>query len=124
MKGKKAFLRVYGPVTAVSDTVDGLPAGVPVNRIWTEIHSVDADALAAGIWKIDATRYLVTLRPWVPDWVISRPGWNASHGPCVAIGPGAVNWAYAGIAADTLAAIAAEGPLRINGHGDLPGVQS
>ena len=114
MKGKKAFLRVYGPVTAVADTVEGLPAGVPVNRIWTEIHGIDADALAAGIWKIDATRYLVTLRPWVPDWVINRPGWKASHGPCIALEPGAVNWVYAGIAADA---------ARINGTGDLPGAE-
>ena len=119
-KGKQAFLRSYGPVMAVVNTPEELPPGIPVNRIWTEIDSVDTHALAAGIWQIDAVRYLVMLRPWVPDWVMDRPGWQAAHGPFWFLGSESCQWIYPGIAADTASIISAEGPLRINGHGDIP----
>ena len=121
MKGKKAFLRAYGPVMAVADSVAGLPAGVPVNRVWTEVYGGrDWHNLSAGVWRVDALRYIVTLRPWAADWDRTTMG-NVDAWPRVQLGAEIPVWAYPGIAADTVAAISAEGPVRINGHGDLPG---
>ena len=90
---KRAFLRAYGPVMAVADTPDNLPAGVPITRIWTEVYGgSDAHALCAGIWRADALRYVVTLRPWAPDW---------AKGPLIApihqMGPDIPVWSYPGV---------------------------
>ena len=99
-KGKQAFLRSYGPIMAVADTVAGLPAGVPVNRVWTEVYSgADNHALCGGVWRVDALRYIVTLRPWAPDWA---PDWAEKpwHAPIFEMGPEIPVWSYPGIAAD------------------------
>jgi hypothetical protein len=116
MKGKKAFLRAYGPVIGVYNTPEDIPAGVPWSRVWTEVYGgADAHALCAGVWRVDALRYLVMLRPWETLTAPRLAGRVLGDCFC-SLGPEIPVWAYAGIAAD--------GPVRINGFGDLPGAQS
>lgn len=124
MKGKREFLRAYGPVMGVYDTPADIPEGVPLDRVWTEVYGgTEFHQLCAGVWRVDALRYLVMLRPWESLPGSARAAWMQGDVFCE-LGAEIPVWAYAGIAADTVAAITADGPARINGFGDLPGVQS
>jgi hypothetical protein len=120
-KRKQAFLRSYGPIMAVADIVDCLPDGVPITRIWTEVYGgADAHAMVPGICRVDALRYVVTLRPWPHQWSGAFSAVPKLGHDMHMLGPEIPVWSYPGIAADGPAILSAEGPLRINGHGDIP----